>query len=116
MATLLDWKKALENTDGSEELLIELAGVFVEECPEMMRQIRAAIDRRDAPALQRTAHSLKGSARIFAAAAVSEAALWLETMGADGDLSGAGDGWTTLAHEVERLMAALGERIDRQNP
>lgn len=116
MAALLDWERALENVDGSEELLIELAGVFIEECPEMMRQIRAAIDERDAPALQRTAHSLKGSARIFAAAAASEAALRLETMGADGDLSGAEDAWTALSAEVERLVAALAERIDQQHP
>lgn len=113
MATSLDWERALENADGSEDLLIELAGVFIEECPEMMRQVRAAIDARDAPALQRTAHSLKGSARIFAAADASQAALRLETMGANGELSGADDGWTMLAVEVERLMAALGERTDR---
>ena len=116
MATLLNWERALENADGSEELLIELAGVFIEECPEMMRQIRAAIDACDAPALQRTAHSLKGSARIFAAAAASEAAMRLEAMGADGDLLGAADGWTVLGAEVERLIAALAERTNQQSP
>jgi len=115
MATLLDWEGALENVDGSEELLIELAEVFIEECPEMMRQIRAAINERDASALQRTAHSLKGSARLFAAAATSEAASRLETMGANGDLSGADDGWTALRVEVDRLMAALAEKTDQQS-
>jgi hypothetical protein len=70
----LDWEKALQNTDGSEELLIELAGVFLDECPEMMRQIRASIDAGDAPGLQLAAHSLKGSARIFAAPPVTDAA------------------------------------------
>ena len=68
MADVLNWERALENADGSEELLLELLDVFLETYPEMMRQIRAAIDARDAPALRRTAHSHKGSTRIFAAA------------------------------------------------
>lgn len=111
---LLDWERALANCDDSEELLIELTGVFLDECPEMMRQIRAAIDERDAPALQRAAHSLKGSARIFAAAAATEAALRLETMGAKGDLSDAEQCWAALSLEVERLASALAERCGRQ--
>lgn len=115
MASILDWERALENTDGSEELLIELAGVFIDECPEMMRQIRTAIDERDAPALQRAAHSLKGSARIFAATAAADAALEFETMGAEGDLSDAEKRWITLNDQVEKLMAALAERSGQEN-
>jgi HPt (histidine-containing phosphotransfer) domain-containing protein len=114
MATLLDWERALENTDGSEELLIELAGMFIEECPEMMRQVRAAIDACDAPALQRAAHTLKGSARIFAMAPAVEAARRLEAMGADEDLSGADDGWNALRLEIDRLTAALADETSQR--
>ncbi len=115
MASPVDWEKALENADGSEELLLELVEVFNDECPEMMRQIRAAIDERNAPALRRTAHNLKGSARIFAATAATETAQRLENMGAEGELSGAQACWTQLSREVERLTAALTERIGRQD-
>ena len=105
MASILDWERALENTDGSEELLIELAGVFIDECPEMMRQIRTAIDERDAPALQRAAHSLKGSARIFAATAAADAALEFETMGAEGDLSDAEKRWIVSTSRDDGIRA-----------
>lgn len=114
MTTLLDWEKALENADGSEELLIELAGVFIAECPEMMRQIRAALDQGDVQALRRTAHSFKGAARIFAAAAATEAGLALETAGASDDLSGVDEKWAVLRLEAERLMATLAERIGEE--
>lgn len=110
MAAPVNWERALENADGSEELLVELVDVFLETYPEMMRQIRAAIDARDAPALRRTAHSLKGSTRIFAAEPATEAALQLENMGASGETAGAEAVWTTLGLEVERLKAALAER------
>ena len=114
MATVLDWERALENTDGSEELLLELAGVFLEECPKMMRQIKAAIDERDAPGLQLAAHSLKGSVRIFAASAATDAALALENIGTSGDLSGAEDRRVALSQEIDRLKAILAERSGEQ--
>jgi histidine phosphotransfer protein HptB len=113
MATLLDWERALENTDGSEDLLIELAEMFIEECPEMMRAVRTAIDTRDAPALQRAAHTLKGSVRIFAMASAVEAARRLEEMGASGDLSDSDVDWNALRLEIDRLTAALAEKASR---
>ena len=113
MATLVDWDRALENTDGSEDLLLELAEMFIEECPEMMREVRVAIDAGDAPALQLAAHTLKGSVRIFAMAAAVQAARRLEEVGASGDLSDADDGWSALRQEVDRLTAALADRISQ---
>lgn len=114
MNTLLDWTRALQNTDGDEELLIELAGVFIEETPEMMRQVRAAIDTRDAPELQRAAHSLKGSAHIFAASAATDAALRLEAMGAESNFKDAADGWAILRFEIDGLLTVLKERVGGQ--
>lgn len=107
----LDWERALENADGSEDLLIELAQVFVESSPSMMKDVRAAIDQGNAPALYLAAHNIKGSARIFAAGAVLEEALRLEEMGADADLGAANDSWAILNHEVDQLVIALSERI-----
>lgn len=113
MATLLDWERALENTDGSEDLLLELAEMFIKECPGMMREVRVAIDAGDAPALHRAAHTLKGSVRIFVMAPAVEAARRLEEMGASGDLSDADDGWRTLRLEVDRLTAALADKTSQ---
>lgn len=114
MTTLLDWERALENTDGSEDLLIELAEMFIEECPELMSQLRAAIDAGQASELQRAAHTLKGSVRIFATAPAVEAARRLEEMGSAGDLSDAEDGWSTLRLEIDRLTAALADKISQR--
>lgn len=114
MSTLLDWSRALQNADGDEELLIELACVFIAEGPEMMRQVRVAIDTRDAPELQRAAHSLKGSAHIFAASAAADAAFRLEVMGAEGNFKDAADGWAILQFEIDGLFAALKERVSGQ--
>jgi HPt (histidine-containing phosphotransfer) domain-containing protein len=114
MTTPLDWNKALENADGSEELLGELVGVFLETREQMLGEIRTAIDRKDAPELRRTAHSLKASMRILGAVEATEAALRLENMGAEGDFSGVEEGWSTLNQEVDRVTAALAEKTEGQ--
>ncbi|HKX21720.1 MAG TPA: Hpt domain-containing protein [Rhizorhapis sp.] len=113
MIKLLDWERALENVDGSQELLLELAKLFIESCPDMMRQIRDAIIIGDAPALHRAAHNIKGSARIFAAGAVVNDAMRLEAMGAENDLSKASECFAALESSVSQLSAALAERIGR---
>jgi len=111
MTEVLNWAKALENLEGDEEILTELATVFLDECAGMMAQIRDAIDKGDAAALQRTAHSLKSSARIFIARPAADAAFQLETMGQSRDLTGVGATWMDLCREIERLNAALADRL-----
>lgn len=113
MVKVMDWEKALDAVDGSEDILEELAGLFVDESPGMLEQIRAAIDDGDAGELQRNAHSLKSSARIFAAEPATEAAFRLEAMGRDRQFDGAVEAWEALKTEVERLSAALAAQLGR---
>ena len=109
----LDWQKALENVDGSEDLLLELAKLFIETKSDMMEQIGTAIAKLDAPGLHRAAHNLKGSARIFAAGDAVEQAMQLEVMGADGDFRSAAECFSALERTVDELTTALAERIGR---
>jgi CheY-like chemotaxis protein/HPt (histidine-containing phosphotransfer) domain-containing protein len=103
----LDVTAALAAVMGDRQLLAELAGVFLAECPHWMREIQAAVARGDPPRLQLAAHSLKGAVANFAACDAYEAALRLEKMGRSGDLSGASEAVAALAREMERLRPAL---------
>ena len=51
---------ALERLGGDEELLREVARLFLEEYPVLLLEIRQAVAAQDAEALQRAAHSLMG--------------------------------------------------------
>lgn len=113
MTKPLDWDMALENTEGSEELLIELAQVFIDTCPDMMMEICQAIDSGNAGDLHRAAHNLKGAARIFAAGPVVEQALQLEEIGAAGHLRGADEKYVGLEPRVTELTLALAKRVER---
>lgn len=96
----LDCAVALERLGGEEELLREVARLFLDEYPMLMNEIRSAAALRDASALERAAHSMKGSVSNFGTERVYDAAYALERMGRAGDLS-------TAAECIEKLESAL---------
>lgn len=89
-----------------------MAELFLDDCPGLLSEIREAIARRDSKALEHSAHSLKGSVGNFSATAAFEAALRLEMMGSNGDMTRAEEAYSILEKEIERLkpaFAALGQ-------
>jgi two-component system sensor histidine kinase/response regulator len=103
----LDRDKILERTAANEETLKEIVDLFVTESAKLMRRIRNAITNEDASELQRAAHTLKGSIRIFGAERAAAAALQLETIGRDKNLADAEQACQALVKEVERLQLLL---------
>ena len=109
-----EWDAALENVGGDEAMLRELAEMFFAECPKLMQQIREHIASADSPELRRAAHTLKGSAHVFGAAAAAEAAHRLEEIGRegfDGELSR-----TEAFADVEEALALLEDEVARLLP
>ena len=102
-AVLLDLSAALDRIGGDEELLREIAGLFLVEYPILLQEIRIALKRGDAEALERGAHSLKGSVSNFGARLAFEAALTLEAMGRTRNLDRAPSAFT----ELEAVLRAL---------
>jgi signal transduction histidine kinase/DNA-binding response OmpR family regulator/HPt (histidine-containing phosphotransfer) domain-containing protein len=103
----LDWEGALKNLEGDEELLLELADMFLEQCPPTMAAIEDAISKQAAQELQRAAHSLKGSARVIGGSAAAAAALQLENIGRDAQLEAAASAFRALEVKVAELKEKL---------
>ena len=106
-----DMAAALERVDGDAELLKELAGLFLGECPRWMAEIRQAIDQRDASKLHQAAHALKGSVGNFGARAAVAAAQRLETDGREHNWSRAQEDWAALRESIDRLEPAFAELV-----
>lgn len=104
---VLDIAAALERVERDRALLEELLRLFVDECHGSLRQIRDAWTSRDARALGRVAHTLKGSAANVGADGVSEAAFALERLARAGNLENAVQHIADLEREVERLAPEL---------
>ncbi len=104
---VMDRAAVLERFEGDMELVREVAELFVADCPHRLNAMHEALTAGDAAALQRAAHSLKGSVSNFSAADAVDAARRLETMGRDGDLANAPAACVALEREIALLLPAL---------
>jgi two-component system, sensor histidine kinase and response regulator len=104
---VIDRDSIMQRLGGDEELLRSFIEVFFEDSPELMQQLRFAIAEHDANLLQRSAHSLRGLAANFSAAAVVELASGLEKAGKDNDLSEANSLLTQLTDAMHLLHETL---------
>jgi two-component system sensor histidine kinase/response regulator len=106
---VIDRAGLLAQVEGDEELLGELVELFLVESPTLMAAARDAVERRDGPALERAAHSLKGSVGNFRAPAAVEAAQSLENLARQGCLDDAPGAFTELEAALSCLQSALAE-------
>src|SRR6266852_1844795 len=106
-ADVLDRDTVFTRVGGDPELLLEMVSVFRDESAKLLHEIRRGVSRRDSTAVERAAHSLKGALAALAARAASEAALRLESIGRERDLSGVDEALSALEHEMGRLQKEL---------
>ncbi len=106
---VFDVGAVLDSLDGDSELLREIAGIFLAQCPKHVEKIRAAISGGDAKILERGAHALKGAAANLLAEGVVGAASKLEEIGRSGSVAGAKELLGSLEEELGKLQHALGE-------
>ncbi|HEY7425900.1 MAG TPA: PAS domain S-box protein [Gemmataceae bacterium] len=106
-SAIFDPNEALSNAGGDPVLLRELIEVFLQDCPRMIADVRAALQTADVGKLKRAAHSLKGAVGILGGRAAFEAALRLETLSRQGDLSQTEPAWQVLHYALEQLQCVL---------
>ena len=106
-AAALDLESAISRVAGDRDLLVEIAGLFLDNCPKMLDEIRNAVAADDSRQLERSAHTLKGSVANFSADAAVEAALELEQMGREADLRDAQQSLRVLEERIEWVIVEL---------
>ncbi len=104
---VLDQNALMTRLDGDTRLLAEIVELFLGSAPRLMRELKKALEARDGASVERAAHTLKGAVANFGARAVFEATVRMETLGHEGDLTGALRAWTPLEKEMGRLKKAL---------
>ena len=103
----LDESLALSRVGGDSDLLREVVGLFLDDYPQAIDQIRSAVASRDASAIEHHAHSLKGSVSTFGAGRAFEAALALEKQGRSKNLGGVENQLCQLENALEALLPEL---------
>ena len=104
---IIDWKRGLAAADGDSALLHDLLRIFANEAPATLDKLRSAVEMKNAPAVERAAHTLKGAVTNFGADAAVQAALKLEIMGRHRNLEHAGEAFRAVEQEIRRVLAAI---------
>ena len=93
--------------NGDKAIFEELANLFLQVSGEKMAKLREGVDRGDAPAIEKAAHSLKGTVVYFGAKRVFDAVCRLETIGKNGSWTEAEPAQLQLEMEVKALETAM---------
>ena len=94
----------LRRTGNNLPLLRELIEIFLEETPEHLRSLRAAIDAGDFSKIHLFAHCIRGSVSYFGDGDTERAAIALEKMGRNADAGGLEAAWCDLSETLGRLL------------
>ena len=106
-AVPFDRDEMLERLGGDTELMTDVLGVFLEECPRMMQEIRAAVGQGDPLSVRRAAHSIKGALLNISAGPAAAEAKQLEFLGNEERLAETAEVLDHLQAEIERLEPML---------
>lgn len=102
-----------DRVDDDAALLRELVELFVPTAGERVEEIRTAIAAADHAAVQRLTHALKGSLGNLAAKPAAEAARRVERLAGTSRPEGLEEAGEELAREIERLLPALRELVEK---
>jgi len=91
--------------DGS--VLVEVIQMYLDEVPQHMADMKAALSARDGPALARSAHALKSASFNVGAKGIGELCRRLEKQGKGGELAEAQDGVAAVEALLDRVRPAL---------
>jgi two-component system sensor histidine kinase/response regulator len=97
----------LERIGGDEQVLGEVCDLFIEDAPNRLNDILAALNAGDAASVGRAAHAFKGAVSVFDAVAIVAIARRLETQAASGDLAAGKATWAALETETRALIDTL---------
>ena len=108
---ILDVGALERQTGGDTSLRAEIVQMFLEDCPQRLDDIGAAIAAGDLPGLSSSSHALKGSAAYLKATTVRECAAELERCAREGRIGDAAPGFERLRTAVEELLPELKKLI-----
>jgi len=109
-----DRKTALSHFNDDMELLIDVAGVFLEEFPRKLAEAREAIAMEDGRKLMTTAETIKSTAGAVGGCRVVAATQHLRIMGHHSDLTHAERVCDVLEKEIGAFQIALEEAFTEE--
>ena len=96
---------------GAEEMLTELAPMFLEDADVLLAALATAVSDADAPQIRAAAHTLKGSSASLGISRLSQLCYEMEFMGRENDLQYAAEKLAQIQAEYTAVTTALNTHI-----
>jgi HPt (histidine-containing phosphotransfer) domain-containing protein len=97
--------------DGEPDKLARIVGLFIDDVPLRLDELRQAVERGEAQKVEETAHMLKGGSGYMGAVQMAEICAGIQGLGASGELSRAPQLLDELEAEFKRIRPALEAAI-----
>ena len=107
----LDRVSPLERVEGDSNLLGEMIHLFIDDAPRLLAAMRDALQLGDMPALERSAHSMKGAASNLSAQFTAAIASRLEASARSGNAHSSQAYLKKLEGTVQRLLPLLADLL-----
>ena len=98
--------RALDD-DGGNSVLAEVIGIYLEEAGRHITRLQGALEKRDAPELDRVAHAFKSASQNVGASQLGELCRQLERQGKSGDINGSVDLVRAIEKQFEMIRPLL---------
>jgi len=109
MLQVFDENELLERIDHDMDFLNYTVQLLSTDGKSLMNEIRDSVERGDAPALSRSAHTLKGMISNFCSLRTQSSAFEVEKAAKSGDLAAAPAAVKELQARLDELITALNE-------
>ena len=107
--------KALARVDGDLDLLRKVTSVFLDEYPNTMQRLRAALQQADPQAMRELIHMLQGELSYFALEPAMAQLRLLQQKVHEGDLQAAGPSLQRLQDELDSARPRLLQLLEVQH-
>jgi two-component system, sensor histidine kinase and response regulator len=93
--------------DGEPDKLARIVGLFIDDVPIRLDELRQAVERGEAQKVEETAHMLKGGSGYMGAVQMAKICAGIQDLGASGELSRVPQLLDDLQAEFKRIRPAL---------
>jgi two-component system, sensor histidine kinase and response regulator len=112
--TVLESRRG-SRSDGEPDKLARIVGLFIDDVPLRLDELRQAVERGESQTVDETAHMLKGGSGYMGAARMVKICAGIQGLVASGELSRAPELLDELEAEFERIRPALQSASGMRN-
>ncbi|MCJ7782868.1 MAG: Hpt domain-containing protein [Desulfobacterales bacterium] len=103
----MNLKELAKRLEIEEEECLELLDLFKKTTASELRNLESALEKRDAPVIERMAHSIKGGAGILGLLEIHDAAKRIEIAARRNHLEDMGEDIRTLGAKLDLIAESL---------